>query len=188
MPFSVPDVPIFYPGATPSIAADLNGKIRDPLTNLLGKTMFRARKTNAQVVAESTHQFVSWNTIDEDPSTGWSAGTPTRYTAPVAGWYLVIGTVSLSGTGAANLVLIPAIAVNGASPTGFGSAGWEGPELRIPTGVAADPKISQGVWEVYCAVGDYIELDLWYSNESAITAINTTAGQQNRIEIVWMGM
>lgn len=188
MPFSVPDVPIFYPGIPPSIADELNAGIRDPFTNLLGKTIFRARRTTALAVAESTHQYVTWNQIDEDPSTGWSAGTPTRYTAQVDGWYLVVGTVSLSNTGAANLVLIPAVAVNGASPTGFGAAGWEGPELRVPTGGTGEPKICQGTWEVYARAGDYIELDLWYSTESAITAVDITAGQQCRIDIVWMGM
>lgn len=189
---AAPTVPDFRPGAPAGTAPDvLNTLVRDVFNGLLDRPRFRARRTGALAVVENTHQFVAWDTADEDSHTGWAASpNPTRYTVPPGwtGWWLVSGGVSLSGTGAAQLVLIPSIAVNGGSHTGVtGGAGWEGVEAFIPTGVAAQPKWSPGVWRVYANAGDWIELDLWFSNESAIVAADVTAGLQCRIELVWDG-
>jgi hypothetical protein len=183
-----PTIPRFQAGRVPA-TTDLNGLVRDSWNGLLQRAVFRARRTTSLTIAAG-HQFVAWNSagIDEDNASGWSAGQPTRYTVPTAGWYLITAAVSLSGTGAANLVLIPSIAVNGVSLTGVGSNGWEGAEIRVPTGGTGEPKISSGLWEQYANAGDYFELDLWYSSESAITAVDTTAGQQCRIGIAWTGM
>jgi hypothetical protein len=188
MSYTPPSIPRFIPGRPPA-TTDLNTLVRDNWNLLLNPPAFRARRTTSLTIAAG-HQYIAWNTagIDEDTHSGWSSGTPTRYTAPGAGWYSVQGSVSLSGTGAASLALIPSVAVNGSPQTGIGSNGWEGSEIRVPTGGTGEPKISSGNWEVYANAGDYIELDLWYSSESAITAVDTTAGQQCRIGIVWSGM
>lgn len=193
-----PSIPVFYPGFPVGDGpAVFNELIRDPLTALLSPPRFRARRTTALAVVENTHQYVAWNSagIDEDSHSGWTPGTPpptpTRYTVPAGwnGWWLVTGNVSLSGTGAAGLVLIPSVAVNGASQTGIsGGAGWEGPEVFVPTGVAAQPKVCSATWRVYAAESDRIEMDLFYSTESAITAVDVTAGLECRIELVWDGV
>lgn len=113
---------------------------------------------------------------------------PSRYVCQAPGWYLVTGKVSLSGTGATSLVLLPALAVNGASHTGIGSAGWEGDELYVPTGASSQPKVANGTWRVYMNVGDYLQLDLFFTSESAITAVDTTAGIECSLELVWDGV
>ena len=155
---------------------------------LLAKVAFRARRAATGTVTKGAHTFVPWDTIDEDPYSGWSAGTPTIYTVQAPGWYLCSGTVSVSGTGATSTVLIPAISVNGASQTGQGSPGWEGPEPFIPTG-ASDPKAVGGLWEVYANLGDTIQLDTFLSSEpSANLTWQTTAGAQSRIELLWTGV
>lgn len=187
-----PTVPDFRPGAAAGTApAVLNALVRDTFNGLLDRPRFRARRTGALAVVENVHQFIPWDTVDEDSHTGWAASpNPTRYTVPSGwtGWWLVSGGVSLSGTGAAGLVLLPSIAVNGASQTGFGgSSGWEGVAPFVPTGASTQPKYSNGVWRIYANAGDAVELDLWYSTESAITAVDVTAGLQCRIELVWDG-
>lgn len=182
-----PVVPTFYPNPAGGVAAELNTKLRDNFAGLLDRPRFRARRTTALTVS-AAHQFVPWNQIDEDSHTGWSAGSPTRYTIPAGwgGWWLVDGTVSLSGTGAAGLVLIPSVAVSGGSHTGVsGGAGWEGIEPFVPTGAAAEPKCAGSMWRVYANPGNYIQLDLWYSAEAAITAVDITAGRECRIGCVW---
>lgn len=114
---------------------------------------------------------------------------PTKYYAQAPGWYGGTVTVSLSGTGAAAMILVPSIAVNGASNTGIsGGGGWEGMCLYPPTGVSTQPKLSLGYFEVYANVGDPISADLFYSTESAITAVDTTAGLECSMRLVWMGL
>jgi hypothetical protein len=112
---------------------------------------------------------------------------PTRYVVQAPGWYLVDAKVSLSGTGAASLVLIPGISVNFGSHTGFGTL-WEGTEHGVPTGASAQPKIGNGLWQVYCNTGDFIQINLFYSTESAITAVDTTAGIVCAVDLSFDGV
>lgn len=113
---------------------------------------------------------------------------PSRYVAQAPGWYLATGTVSLSGTGAAGLCLVPAVAVNGTSGVGFGGSGWEGSVPYVPTGAATQPKLASGCWPIYCNIGDYVQIDVWYSNESTITAADVTAGIECSMRLIWMSL
>ncbi|MBC6458431.1 hypothetical protein [Actinomadura sp. HBU206391] len=116
-------------------------------------------------------------------------GDPTRYTVPDgwSGWWLVDAVVSLSGTGAAGLVAIPGVSVNNQSQTGEGNA-WEGCEPFVPTGASTEPKHANGTWRIYAAEGERVQLDLWFSTESAITAADVTTGRECRIGLVWDGV
>lgn len=183
-----PEVPVFLPGVpVGSLPEEFNAKVRDPFTGLLAPPTFRARNTAGQTIAENIVQAVTWDTIDEDPYAGWSAGSPTRYTVPDgwAGWWHATANVSLSGTGATGLALIPSIAVNSGLPN-LGSV-YEGQEVFVPTGVAAQVKTVNSAWWVYAKPGDVIEVTLWYSTESTITAVDTTAGLECRLELIWDG-
>jgi hypothetical protein len=180
-----PAVPAFYPGI--DTVSQLN-TMATALAFMRAKVAFRARRAATGTVARNGHTLVPWDTIDEDPYTGWVAGTPTVYTVQAPGWYLCVGTISLGSAAAANTVAIPAFAINGGSQTGQGPNGWEGPELFIPTG-ASDPKCVAGFWEGYCNLGDQIALDVFLSSEPAANLTwQTTAGAQSRIEILWMGV
>lgn len=194
-----PGIPVFYPGydTTTQFNTGINlngtvGGIRDTFTFMNNKPKFRARRAASALPTASGHQWVVFDTVDFDNYNGWGPSqTPAQsaaaYVVQVPGWYLVTARVSLSGTGAANLVLIPAIAVNGNSPTGLGGNGWEGPELFVPTGAASQPKSVNGCWELYAPLGAIINLDLWYSGESTITQTDTTAGFQPELSLVWTG-
>lgn len=190
---TAPEVPVFLPGVpVGTVPAEFNAKIRDPFTALLSPPAFRARRTTALTVTENVVQALAWNSggIDEDPYGGWASGQPTRWTVPAGwgGWWTITAAVSLSGTGAAGLVVIPCVAVNGKSQLSLSGGTWEGQEVFVPTGVASQPKTVGSVWSVYAAAGDYIEVDLFYSTESAITAVDTTAGLECRVELVWDGV
>jgi hypothetical protein len=180
-----PDIPVFYPGAD---AVTMLNLMASSLNSVLNPPIFRAERSTAFAVTEGTHQYISWSTPLEDTAAVWTAGDPSVYPAPAAGWYHVTAAVSLSGTGAAGLVLIPAVAVNGSPPTGQGSPGWEGPEVFVPTGASTQPKVVTGNWFIYANAGDEIQIDLWYSTESAITAVDTTAGIRCRVGIVGIGV
>ncbi|MGH3373199.1 MAG: hypothetical protein ACRDP6_00525 [Actinoallomurus sp.] len=183
----VPGVPVFYAGQPPT--AQLNA-MSNAFSFLLSKVAFRARRAATGAVTKGGHTLVPWDTVDEDPYTGWAAGSPTIYTVQAGGWYLCVGTVSLGSAAAAGTVLIPAFCINGLSQTGQPAAGpgWEGPELFIPTG-AGDPKCVAGYWEGYCNASDQISLDVFLSGEPAANLTwATAAGTQSRIEILWTGV
>lgn len=188
---TAPEIPVFLPGVP--VGADVvdafNRLIRDPFTGLLAPACFRARRTTALAVTENTVQAIAWNEagIDEDPYAGWDSANPTRYVVPDGwyGWWWATGAVSLSGTGANNLVLIPSIAVNqGAVNLGVI---WEGQEAFVPAG-SGQAKTVASSWWVYAAPGDVIELLLYYSDESGITAVDTTPGLECRLELHWDGV
>jgi hypothetical protein len=190
-----PAVPVFYPGVDVTSQFNTgnsgNGGIRDTFTFLNNKPKFRARRVAAQTIATG-HQYITWDTIDFDTYSGWGPSqTPAQpantYIVQAPGWYLITARVTLGGTGAAGLNVISSVAVNGASPTGIGSPGWEGVQTFVPTGASTQPKSSNSCWEVYASLGATIQIDLWYSSESTITATDTTAGFQPEISLVWTG-
>jgi hypothetical protein len=157
-----PDIPVLAAGADAVTALNT---MSQSLSSLLNPPIFRAERSTALTVAENTHQFITWSTPIEDTAGGWGPSqTPAqaadRYVAPAAGWYHVEAAVSLSGTGAAGMVLI---------------------------GASTQPKLVCHGWVVYANAGDPIQIDLWYSTESAITAVDTTAGIRCRVGIVGIG-
>lgn len=185
---SAPEVPVFLPGVpVGQVPAEFNAKIRDPLHGLLAPAVFRARNTAGQTITENTIQAVTWDVIDEDPYEGWNAGAPTRFVVPDgwAGWWSATANVSIFGTGASSLVLIPSIAVNSGLPN-IGVI-YEGQEVFVPTSTSGAPKTVNGAWSVYAKPGDVIEVTLYFSDESAITAVDTTAGFECRVELIWDG-
>lgn len=178
-----PAVPVFYPGA--DAVTQLN-VMAQALTFLEAKVVFRGRRAGSGTVTRNAFTIVPWDTIDEDGYSGWAAASPTVYTVQAPGWYSVTGTVSITGTAGTGTVIVPTFAIDGASQTGQGSSGWEGPALIIPT---SGPQAAGGYWEGYCNIGDQISLSVWMSNEPATDlAWQTSAGQQTRMEIVWMGV
>lgn len=112
----------------------------------------------------------------------------TKYVVQAPGWYMATSRMSISGTGAAGLVVIPIFGINGASHTGFGGAGWEGTQAFVPTGASTQPKVGVGAWEGYLNLGDQVQMGLFFSSESAITAVDTTTGVECGGELVWMGV
>ncbi|WP_165964237.1 hypothetical protein [Actinomadura sp. KC216] len=186
---AAPEVPAFLPGVPVGTVPDVfNDLIRDPLTAVLAPPVFRARRTTALAVTENLVQAIAWNVagIDEDPYEGWDSGNPTRWVVPDgwSGWWHATATVSLSGTGASGLILIPSIAVNQSG--GGNTLILEGQEPLVATG--AGVKLAAGEWWVYAREDDVIELDLYYSSESTITAVDITPGQECRLELVWDGV
>jgi hypothetical protein len=189
-----PTVPVFYPGldtvtqwntgiGTP---AGFSGGVRDTMAFMANRPKFRARRAATQAITENAHQFMVWDTIDIDNYGGGTVSS-SIYTVQAPGWYIATARVSLTNAaaGAVNLVLIPALAVNGTSPTGIGSNGWEGPEVAVPT-ANPSPKAVNGVWQVYALLGDQIQVDLFFSTESAITATDSTVGWQPELSLVWV--
>ncbi|SRR6184192_1265000 len=188
-----PGAPVFYPGMDTvtqfntglDTPAGQSGGIRDTTDFMLNRPKFRARRVASQTVTENANNFIVWDTIDTDNYGGGVSGS-SIYTVQVPGWYLVTARVTLSQStaGAANLIVIPSVCVNRTSPINIGSPGWEGAEIGVPLG-STDPKCSNGIWKIYGNTGDQIEINMYYSIESAITTTGTTLGFQPNISLVW---
>lgn len=69
---------------------------------LIGRVVFKATRTTTQAITTGTvgvaANALSWDQIDLDLLGGWSAGNPTRYTPPVAGWYTFDGGTAFNAT------------------------------------------------------------------------------------------
>lgn len=168
-------------------AAYLNSVIQAPMSFLLKPPVFRARCTTTTGFAAGG-VLMPWNTVDEDNYTGWGpsqspAQANTIYVAQQPGWYAVAVTTSLTGTGVASAVLAPEIEVNGANPLNSGTI-WDSTIVGPPTASGA-PQAATGYWEVYCAVGDKIQISMYLSSAGAGQTWNTAAGQESRLSILW---
>ena len=77
-------------------AALWNSQIYNSFTFLLNPPIAQYMQTSAQAIAATTMTSITWPTPVYDSYGGYAAGTPTRYTPQVAGWYLAIGNVAFA--------------------------------------------------------------------------------------------
>lgn len=76
-------------------AAQWNSNVRDGIKYLVNPPIFVGKQTVGQVVATSTNANVALDSETVDSYNGHSTVTNNdRYTAQVAGWYLVIGMIN----------------------------------------------------------------------------------------------
>jgi hypothetical protein len=61
---------------------------------LLRPPLFIVTQTNAQSLTSGTDTAITWTAPTVDTYNGWSAGNPSRWTPPMAGYYLVTVQVS----------------------------------------------------------------------------------------------
>lgn len=134
---------------------------------LVGAVVFRAyRNTTAQTITngtESTANALSWDSIGIDDLAGWSAGTPTRWTVPMTGWYTLAGSVAFSGdsTGSTRDALW---FVNGAIVTA---------DRARSAPSAASHTVEARTLPQFLAAGQYVEL---VAAHNATGSINTATG------------
>jgi hypothetical protein len=65
---------------------------------LIGRTVFSAYRDSSQAISSSgiglAADALQWDNVELDILGGWSAGSSSRYTPPLAGWYRLEGGVS----------------------------------------------------------------------------------------------
>ncbi|MFJ4847531.1 hypothetical protein [Streptomyces sp. NPDC088733] len=70
------------------------------LNDMIGATVFRAIRGSGQSITSGTEDVanaIQWDTVDLDLLGAWSAGSATRWTVPMAGWWRLDGAVSFVG-------------------------------------------------------------------------------------------
>lgn len=152
-------------------AALLNAQLYTGLTYLLNPPMFEAVQT---ATTTSVTSSTSWTALPfsdaagiiTDTYTGYSASTPTRYTAQVAGWYWVCGCVCWASSSTGNRGI--RLTKNGSPVQGGGT---------IIGGAAAsqDTAIPSPVRKVFLnGTGDYVELNVMQNSGATLATAFAT--------------
>jgi hypothetical protein len=165
----LPVVPVFPAGYAPQVA-DFTTWVTNSLGFCTGGVMFRAEQRTVQAFSANTTTTVTFDTVLEDPYSGWNAGT-SAWTAPVTGWYAVSLTVSvaaLTGT------ITPGIELDG-------GVGYAAAALNISVNA---PGGTPGIFWVPMVAGS----DSLQGRVSVTGAGSTdvTSGQRSTLEIAFM--
>jgi hypothetical protein len=177
--------PVLPAGLSPhgdQLTADLNNLITNPISFLAAGIFARLRQASGtQTLTASATNVISYDTVDEDPYSGWSAtatGTQAAHSwqppAGCSGWYWVHVSVSL-GTVPADSVLRPVVLVTGT------------PQFALETAKAPSaPMIISGSALVYMLGGaDYVQGAVFFASGSGNEPTSIAAGYQSLMDVSW---
>jgi hypothetical protein len=167
---SPPVVPVFAAGY-PYLPSDFDNLIQAPLIFQTTGCIFRASRTSTQSFS-SGNNIVEYNTILEDPYSGWNA-TDYYWLAPFTGWYsITVVSSAISGTG------IEWMTANIITPE-FYFTGCQSP------GVNDDYPVIASATAILPLIGgtDWIKGGIYVS---ASTSAPTTDDRQNTMEITFV--
>ena len=176
--FNAPFVPVFNAGATLQ-ASDFNTLWFQNASFFQNRIVFRARQATTATTLPSTSVItaIGFDAIDEDPYSGWNAGTFT-WIPPVgySGIYQVTMTVRTAAP--ANLVDIGTYFKIAGATYGIGDA-----QGQSVTGAGVS-----STFTFYLIGGqDGIQGNAAIFNSGANVLTSLTAGQQSTMEIIWVG-
>jgi hypothetical protein len=165
-------VPVPYTAATGNFltSALWNAQVRDPLTFVTDPPRFVGyAATTPTFTTGTTSVSIPLDQEIIDTEGGHSTSTNTsRYTAQVAGLYLVSYSVSFAPNATGNRQV--RLVVNGAA-LNQGGVSVEGPACN-----GTNSWIGSGAAHVYLNVGDYLELQAWQNSGGNLTTNNTNTG------------
>ena len=172
---AAPQPPVFPAGYGP-LPADFAGWVQQQFGAQTGKVVFRAVKTTAQSIPGGTSPVIQFNSIREDPYSGWSSSAWTW--TPPAGWTglyqvaLSIGATLPGGSLIGQVTAAPYII------SGGGSAPVSAPAISTVSMLVIVPAVA-GVTGISGIV---------YLTGTAGTGTLTTAiGSQTQMTITWIG-
>lgn len=138
---------------------------------LVGQVVFKATRDAAQSISDTAAgnvdlaaNAVDFDAVEIDELGGWSASTPSRYTAQRAGWYEVSGAVGFASNSTGSRTC--AWGLNGSIVAG-------GHSQRISANSATTHNQVAPSMPIEMAVGDYVELG---AGQSSGAALNLTTG------------
>lgn len=133
-----------------------------------------ARTATNQSIPNSTQTALQWNSELEDTHNGHDNSTnPSRYTAPVAGLYLVTATVTWDQN--ASGIREIGLRVNG-------SVIYDGTRVVNSSNITHVQSVSH---LIRLAVGDYVEATVWQNTGGAL-AVDRTFHSGPLMEIAWL--
>jgi len=171
-----------YPHGS-QLSADLNQLITNPILFTATGILARLRQaSSAQTLSTSSATVIQFDTVDEDPYSGWSASATSTQAAwswqPPAGcsgWYHVYVAVSL-GTVPSDAVLRPVIVVTGTT------------QYAVETMLrpSSAPEIVGGSAWVYMLGGaDYVQAAAVFSSSSGSEPTSVATSYQSVMDVSW---
>lgn len=170
----VPSPRTFTVGETET-ATYLNS-LRDALNFLVNVPAAYVTQTATQTLTSSTWTALSYDVTVFDSYGGHSNSTNnTRYTAQVAGWYMVFGCSSFvaNATGQRGA----AVSKNGTRVQG--ASGFIQTTSALPPSPPSPPTI------VFLSVGDYVEIQ-GYQNSGGNLSTNSSSDLDSSMTVVWL--
>jgi len=158
-------------------ASFMNTNIRDAGNFFTADPCAEMRQAVAQSIPNSANTAILLDTEDLDSDNGHSTVTNTsRYTAQTAGWWRVMGGVSLTGnaTGTRNLFIAKnsgAVAGTGTNNGVPGAASWAG---------ATKSKL------VSLIVGDFVEVFFFQNSGGALNTLVSGVEIQAAMSVQWV--
>lgn len=176
MPLAQPQ-PVTWKGAQFPTATDFNAQIRDAFNYLNAKTVFSARQTVAQSIANSSLTVLTLDTVIEDTYSGWTSGASNKYTAQQDGLYMITCCYYTTGGNGAGAVAAAFIQLNG------GTTYYEGEQHAISTIAGWGTSVS---WLVPLRGGaDYVQPVAFQTSGAALNTAVTALGSESSMEIEW---
>jgi hypothetical protein len=126
--------------------------------------LFIASQTGAQSLANGAFTAITWPTPTDDTYTGWSAGSPTKYTAKVAGTYLVIGAIGFAANATGGRIVQ-------LTKNGVGNVVSQSAVTNAGAGFNCVTQVTAMV--AFNGSTDYVEL---YSDQNSGGALNSIVG------------
>ncbi len=173
-------VPPLTPVPTPITSAWLNSNLRDAVNFLIYPPTAKAHYTaGSSTLANTTlasPAIVPLTTVDLDNYGGFTSGASAHYTVPVAGRYLLAGTVNLASSSTTTFY---ACGLRGNGSTVY----WGGITRFAGTSLAGGASVTK---RLRLNAGDTVQLIAAQASGGAI-AYNTGASNQTRLIAVWEG-
>lgn len=159
-------------------AAYLNASVRDTSNFLLGIPIATVYQTAAQLLTSGSPSPVSFDSTAVDTYGGHSnTVNPSRYTAQVAGWYMIGGAAPMAGsTGGTNRKI--QVYYNG---TGIAYATSELPPPSSPA-IAVVPALSPTI--LYLNVGDFVSI--YASADTTSVSVTPNTGNEAYMTVIWI--
>jgi len=159
-------------------AAYFNSSVRDTANFLLGLPIATVYQTAAQSLTSGSPSPVTYDSTAVDTYGGHSnTVSPARYTAQVAGWYMIGGAAPMAGSGSGTYRKIQ-IWYNGAA------IAYATSELPPPSTSAAAvvPALSPTI--VYMNVGDFV--GIYASCDTTGVSVTPNTSNEAYMTVVWI--
>lgn len=161
---TVPTIPSFVTGETPSIAK-LN-QLATCVSFIYAIPAYAVLTASSQSLANNASAALTWaKTTDRDG--GWAAGNPTRYTAQTPGYYQCDALALWASSAAGDRFAVFKVTTGVNNPGGAGLTTLFGGTAGQPSGVGTT-RFTITQLSPYLYVLDYIEVYVYQSSGAAM--------------------
>jgi hypothetical protein len=136
------------------------------LSLLLNKPCATMYQTATQSITNNLNTQITWSSASGDLWGGWSSGSNTRWTVPVAGWYKLEATIqwSANATNARHVEFY----YNGSELINSLTI-WSAPPGSVQYPQTANPVIVQA------NAGDYFQVNVYQNSGSAVSTATVSS-------------